>query len=353
MKLNLKNIVFAIGILLLIILLWNFPKIFIYIFISVFFSIIGNPIVRNLSNIKIPKTLGAIIALLFIWLFFAGILRFIIPFIFSFAKDLSHVNVNDFINNYKPLINDIKSILVSLNIYDNTNDFNSFVTEKLLNFLNIANISNVVKIIFSLIGNIFVAIFSISFISFFFLKDENLFTNTLFLFIPKDYHKSFNNILLSVRKNLIRYFFGIIIEVLLVALLVMVGMLIIGFDFKYAIILGIIAGVLNIIPYIGPLLGALIGIIIALFLNIDITIFSGILSLFGFMGIVYISVQLLDNIIFQPFIYSNSISAHPLEIFLVIMFAGTVGGIFAMALAIPIYTVLRVIAKEFIVNFYN
>ena len=357
MKINLKNTVFALGILLTIILLWNFPKIFIYIFISVFFSIIGNPIVHSISRIKIknksiPKGLSAIIALLFIWLFFAGILKFIIPFIFSFAKDLSNVNVNDFINNYKPLIDNLKATLVNFNIYDNTANFNTFLSDKLLHFINVANISNIVKIIFSLIGNIFIAIFSISFISFFFLKDENLFTNTLFLLVPKDYHKNFKHILLSVRKNLIRYFFGIIIEVMLVAILVTIGMLIVGFEFKYAIILGLIAGTLNIIPYIGPLLGALIGIIIALFLNINVSVFSDILSLFGFMGIVYLSVQLLDNIIFQPLIYSNSISAHPLEIFLVIMFAGSIGGILAMALAIPIYTVIRVVAKEIIINLY-
>ncbi len=358
MKINIKNTIFAIGILLLMLMLWNFPKIFIYIFISVFFSIIGNPIVRSINNFKIkkfkiPKGLSAIIALIIIWLIFAGILKFIIPFIFSFTKDLSKVNVNDFVDNYKPLIENFKSLLVSFNIYDNSNDFNTFITDKLLRFLNFANISNIVKIIFSLIGNIFVAIFSISFISFFFLKDENLFTNTLYLLIPKEYHHSFNRILLSVRKNLIRYFFGIIIEVLLVGILVTIGMLIIGFEFKYAIILGLIAGTLNIIPYIGPLLGALTGIIIALFLNINVSVFSNILQLFGFMGIVYLSVQLLDNILFQPLIYSNSINAHPLEIFLVIMFAGSFGGILAMALAIPIYTVIRVIVKEFIVNFYN
>jgi len=358
MKLNFRNIVFATGILFLLLLLWNFPKIFIYIFISVFFSIIGNPIVRELNKIrikkvKIPKGISAIIALLVIWLVFAGILKFVIPFIFSFAKDLSKVNVNDFVDNYKPLIENLKSMLVSFNIYDNADNFNTFVTDKLLHFLNFANISNIVKIVLSLIGNIFVAIFSISFISFFFLKDENLFPNTLFLLIPKEYHKNFNRILLSVRKNLIRYFLGIIIEVLLVATLVTVGMLIVGFEFKYAIILGLIAGTLNIIPYIGPLLGALIGIIIALFLNINISVFSDILPLFGFMGIVYLSVQLLDNILFQPLIYSNSINAHPLEIFLVIMFAGSFGGILAMALAIPVYTVIRVVVKEFIVNFYN
>lgn len=358
MKINLKNIVFILGIIILFVLIWNFPKIFIYIFISVFFSIIGSPIVRQLDKLRIkkfhiPKWVSAIIALGIMWMLFIGILDFIFPFIFSFAKDLSNVNVNDFLNNYKPFIDNIKSMFISFNIYDKPNDFNVFISTKLLSFLNIANVSNIIKIILSLVGNVFVAVFSISFISFFFLKDENLFTNTISLLIPKEYNKNFKHILLTVQKNLIRYFFGLILEVFLVSLLVMIGMLLIGFEFKYALILGIIAGGLNIIPYIGPLLGAAIGIVIALFLNINVDIFSDILTLFGFMAIVYIAVQLIDNILFQPLIYSNSINAHPLEIFLVIMFAGSFGGIFAMAIAIPVYTVLRVIIKEIILNFYK
>ena len=57
--------------------------------------------------------------------------------------------------------------------------------------------------------------------------------------------------------------------------------------------------------------------------------------------------QLIDNVVFQPYIYGNSVYAHPLEIFLVILMAGSLAGIPGMILAIPSYTVIRVILKEF------
>ena len=50
----------------------------------------------------------------------------------------------------------------------------------------------------------------------------------------------------------------------------------------------------------------------------------------------------------QPSLYSNRVRAHPLEIFIVILIAGTLGGIVGMLLAIPsLHGALRVFAKEF------
>ncbi|MCC8172941.1 MAG: AI-2E family transporter, partial [Odoribacter sp.] len=56
---------------------------------------------------------------------------------------------------------------------------------------------------------------------------------------------------------------------------------------------------------------------------------------------------LIDNFVFQPFIFCNSAYAHPLEIFLVILMAGSLAGIPGMIFAIPTYTVIRVILREF------
>jgi predicted PurR-regulated permease PerM len=78
---------------------------------------------------------------------------------------------------------------------------------------------------------------------------------------------------------------------------------------------------------------------------------TGMLPLMGYMLVVFIIVQLIDNFVFQPLIFSNSVNAHPLEIFIVLLIAGSLGGILGMLLAIPGYTVLRVFAKEFFNKF--
>ena len=58
-------------------------------------------------------------------------------------------------------------------------------------------------------------------------------------------------------------------------------------------------------------------------------------------------VQVVDNNLSQPIIFSKSVKSHPLEIFLVILIAGFISGILGMIIAVPVYTIIKVIAKEF------
>jgi len=144
-----------------------------------------------------------------------------------------------------------------------------------------------------------------------------------------------------------RYFVGLFCEVILVGILVTIGLSIVGLPFSTAVVIGLFAGLMNVIPYIGPMIGASFGLIIGIATNLHVDFYTQMLPLLGYMAIVFALVQVIDNVLFQPLIYSNSVNAHPLEIFLVIIMAGSLAGIMGMMLAIPFYTILRVIAKEF------
>jgi predicted PurR-regulated permease PerM len=61
---------------------------------------------------------------------------------------------------------------------------------------------------------------------------------------------------------------------------------------------------------------------------------------------VFATVQVVDNIFLQPMIFSKSVKAHPLEIFIVIFAGATLAGIPGMIAAIPGYTVIRVSVME-------
>ena len=143
-------------------------------------------------------------------------------------------------------------------------------------------------------------------------------------------------------------------EIFGVVLLDCLGLwLIARIGFNYALGIAFIAGLLNIIPYVGPLIGEAIGVVLCLILkygagvglNVNIWIFALIVLA------IMLSVQLIDNFIYQPLIYSTSIKAHPLEIFIVLLIAGHIGGIVGMLIAIPAYTVIRVIASRFFYDF--
>mgnify|MGYP003482421197 FL=1 len=65
------------------------------------------------------------------------------------------------------------------------------------------------------------------------------------------------------------------------------------------------------------------------------------------IGLTIIVVKLVDDFIIQPTLYSERVQAHPLEVFLVILVGGYVGGMWGMLLGIPLYTIFRVFAREF------
>jgi predicted PurR-regulated permease PerM len=66
---------------------------------------------------------------------------------------------------------------------------------------------------------------------------------------------------------------------------------------------------------------------------------------------VLLGVNMLDGFLVQPYLYSNSVKAHPLEIFIVILMASSLAGVWGMIVAIPTYTLFRIVAKEFLANY--
>lgn len=61
----------------------------------------------------------------------------------------------------------------------------------------------------------------------------------------------------------------------------------------------------------------------------------------------FLVVQAIDNNISQPIISSKSVNSHPLEIFLIILISGITFGIVGMIIAVPAFTMIKVILKEF------
>ena len=142
-----------------------------------------------------------------------------------------------------------------------------------------------------------------------------------------------------------------LLQVSLITILVTSGFLLIRLPFEHALVIGLFAGFINVIPYLGPLMGGCFGFVVVSVVQIQIPNSYTLLSLWGGTIIIFLVVQLLDNLVFQPFIFSSSVRAHPLEIFLVILMAGYMSGIVGMFLAIPVYTILRVVAREFFFNY--
>ena len=350
-----RGILLFAGFVFVIFLLWYFSSIVTYILISVVLSFIGKPLVRWLVSLKykklsIPKGLAAFITLASIWVLFISFFRFIIPLLINELNTLSKIDFAQVLDSIgDPIIRFVQSYSRSPEALENQSFFD-IVAENVGNRIDFSQLSSLFGLLAGTIGELLIGFFAVSFITFFFLKEEDMFRNTVMLLVPTNLELKVSHILDSISMLLRRYFIGLLFEVFMVMLLVTVGLTIVGIGFNHAVVIGLFCGILNVIPYLGPWMGATVGILIGASLNINADFMSHTLPILGFMVLVFATVQVIDNILFQPLIYSSSVKAHPLEIFIVILAAASLAGILGMILAIPVYTILRVIAKEFFDN---
>jgi predicted PurR-regulated permease PerM len=226
-----------------------------------------------------------------------------------------------------------------------------YIVGKVAGVLNINMIQNFIGSGINVLGNVLIAVFSITFITFFFLKDQRLFFESILMWVPDKYVEHVTRALYSVKRLLTRYFIGIVIQSTCIMILITIGMTIAGIDFQQALVMGLILGILNVIPYVGPWIGLFIAIIMGVASHINQDFPTVVIPLVTYMIIVEAITHLIDNVLFQPVIFSNSVKAHPLEIFIVVLAAGFAAGVPGMIFGIPAYTVLRVFAREFFYNF--
>jgi len=352
-----KNILIFFAVIFLIACAWYFRSIVVYILVSGVLSIMGRPLVDLFSRISIrkwsfPRTLAALLTLVIIWGLIILFFVIFIPLITKQINYFSTIESDKIVQLVERPIKFIEDLIRSLNRNMNV-DFSikEFFNDKLSEILDVDKVKDFMGSAIGILGNIAVAVFSISFITFFFLKDQHLFFEAILMWVPDKYTDGFTRALYSIKNLLTRYFIGIVIQCICVMLLVDIGMTIAGIDFQQALVMGLVVGILNVIPYIGPWLGFFIALVMGVASHVNQDFATVVVPLVYYMTAVIALTQLTDNVIFQPLIFSNSVKAHPLEIFIVVLAAGFAAGIPGMILGIPAYTVLRVFAREFFYSF--
>ena len=342
------------GLLLLLCFAYFFQDVVVYLIVASVLSLMGRPIMRLLSKVRVreyvlPNSIKAILTLL--TLFGIAVLFFVIfvPVIVGQIQKIESIDVDSIARSLQEPINYLEAKALEYHLTDENVSAVEYFQSKTVSVLSSVKFSNIANAVIGFTGDFFIALFSISFITFFFLKDQGMVSNIIITIAPSGYEERVEKIILSVKNLLTRYFIGVLTEVLLVGGLISLGLWIIGVE--NAATIGFMAGIFNVIPYLGPILGALMGISLTILSSLGLEFYTEMVPLILKVAVVFLVVQLIDNFVFQPFIYSSSVKAHPLEIFLVILMAGSFAGIGGMILAIPTYTVLRVIAKEFLNQF--
>ena len=343
-----RYLIIAATLAILACLCWYFKSVLVYIIVAFVVSLIGQPVMRLLRKIRIrgkaaPNGLLAILTIVLIL-----VVTQVIPVVTGIVRDAAVLNSVTADGNPLDRVNDwIVGLFPGLGP-----DFNiiTILMDKLREVTNVSNVTSVISSVTSFVTSLVVGLFSVVFISFFFVRDETLFRKIVSALVPDRMEGKLAKSLGDIEGLLSRYFVGLLIEMTGVALLDFLGLwLIARLGFSNALGIAFIAGILNVIPYVGPLVGEVVGVVLAVILKYGTGVGLGV-NIWVFALIVLaimLTTQLVDNFVYQPLIYSTSIKASPLEIFIVILLAGHIGGVVGMLVAIPAYTVLRVIASRF------
>ncbi len=352
MNLFKKPIVFVLlGVVVFILLSWFFSSIFIYLVVSMILSTILRPLTNYLANqqffnIRMPRVLAVFISFFSLLLLLSAFVTLFLPLISDQIKIFTSIEMEQAISEIETPLEAIEEFILKYKLGDFKKGFLALsINEGIKNLLTEVEFTSIVENVISVTGNVFVGLMAVTFITFFLLYENGILRKHLINLIPNEYFEVSIAGLYKVEKLLSNYMLGLLLQMTAIFSMAFTGLSI--FSINYAASIALFAAVINLIPYLGPILGATFGILVGLSTGGG-QIFEG--NQFIIMTLQIVSVfgvvQLTDNVILQPLIFSKSIKAHPLEIFIIIFAGATLAGIVGMIAAIPVYTIIRVFVME-------
>ena len=335
-------------------LLWYFSSIVIFIIVAGVISIIGAPLVELLDKVKIgrfafPHVISVTLTLLLILLLFFGMFSLFIPLVVNEAAMISNIDGQRLMTYFQSEVASLQHALIHYGIMPRGATIESAAKQAILKIIDFGMFSNVLTSIISFTGAFFYNLFSIVFLSFFFLKDNRMLPRFILLVTPEKHEEQIKNVMFKSRALLSRYFIGLIIQILANIITYSLALYIVGVPSP--LVIGFFTGIIIIVPYLGGIISMLMGVILVVTGVISAGDYAMIMPMVVRIIAAMFVVQTIDNNVFAPLIQGKSVKAHPVEIFLVVIAAASLGGIAGMIVAVPAYGFVKIVAHEFLSNF--
>ncbi len=343
----LRAVFILFGIVVLAYFLYLIRSVIAYVLIAAVVALIGRPVVLFFRRrLRFPNTLAVVTVVLLMMGLLAGIIALFIPVITEQGRNLSLLHIDDLQEDLNRLYIEITEYLGASPASINSLISNTDLQANFWEGLDISFIPEMFNSILDVLSNLSIGLFSVLFIAFFFLKDSRLFQNSLISLVPDDNEKKVLHSLEKIKELLSRYFVGLLGQIFVLFTIYTVLLLLVGLE--NAVVIAFLCALFNIIPYIGPIIGGAVMILLTMTSNLGSDFSTVILPDVGWVLLGLTIGQLVDNFFSQPVIFSSSVRSHPLEIFLIIIIAGLLFGVIGMIVAVPGYTAIKVILKEFL-----
>jgi len=352
---NFTTVIIFLGILLF--LGYLFSNILIFILLSIIFAAVGSPLMQLLQKItiknwKCPTSLAAGITLTVL----IGIITlgfyFLIPFVIKEIETVSSIDPTLYTKAFGNWLHQLEQFLNNYGLLNDNEHLNDILLAQMKSLMGSINMSTVVGNLFSVVGAAFILIFSVLFLTFFALKDKEIFFKMVRRAIPISFRDNYDRILSQSRVQVVRYFSGVLIDNIIVG--IAIGVVCYFAHVPNALLIGILVGIFNTIPYVGPFIALGLGLVFSITALLPTEPATEIFTLlFWKMAIIFAAVKAIDMFLLSPIIFGKSIQVHPIEIFIVILLAGYIGGMMWMIFAVPAYSMIRIVVKEFFGGYYR
>lgn len=306
-----------------------------YAIVAMVISYILDPLVNRMQSAGVNRTWAIVITLSGLIMILIWISTNIIPIV---ANQMVELAGQLTIENIQNVTHQIEDYLVK-DFAFLPDDFltNNNLTDVLENLFDVGELPTALSNIIGIFTNIFSAALIIPFATFFFLKDGTKIRRDILQLVPNKYFETTLSLIDKIESRLGIYFRSVMLQSLIVAFASWIGLSIVGLN--NALSVGIAVGLANTIPYFGPIIGYILSIIVSI---IEVANFTLVLPCI----IAILMVQLLDNIVLQPLLFSRSADMHPVAILFIIMIGAETAGILGMLIAIPIATIIKITINQ-------
>lgn len=302
--------------------------VFVILIFSFLLTFLLSPVIELLEMKGVNRAVGILLVYILIGALIYGLLRtFLPPLIDQIASLEKAMRAPGFGKQIGTIQAELQNKLPFVNFGDISNRISQVLAQLASKWLEIVTSA----------GSALMILVIVPFVTFFLLKDGERFMRAFVMIVPNRYFEMTLNVIHKIGVQLGRYIRAWLTEAAIVGALSIIGLSVMGV--KYAVIIGAVAGVANLIPYLGPVVGAVPAMVVSI-------VQTGNLSMVIPIVILFVSIRLIDDILVVPTVYSRGASMHPLTVVLLILVAAELKGVLGMVLAMPLYTVFRVVAKE-------
>lgn len=354
MKFLYKNWLYLIGGSILLYLMWYFSEIVAYLLIAWVLSLLGQPLMRfftqkvRIGRFRPGKAVAALLTIATFYTILFGILMIFVPTLIAQANQLANLDYQAVGQKFQGLFSWLDVQGHTLGMLKPGESLAAKLQESLAAWFRPSMVSDMVGAVVSAFGSFIVVLSSVTFILFFFLEEESLFASIVHAVVPTHSEGKVLQAMDESSTALTDYFKGLLIQLGSFSLMATTFLWVLGVP--NALLIGIAGGLLNIVPYVGPIIGLIFGWFITISSGLQLELNELGMLLLKVAG-AFLTTQAIDNLFLSTIIFSKSVKAHPLEIFVVTLMAAQVGGVTGMVVGIPVYTVVRVIARTFFSQF--